>query len=132
MNKKIGYLIYALLAFQNINAFKSKPILPILGVDQNLYLNSASMIDYLVSLKEYTIITDTDKYKHLQEKMIDCGLNVYYVNLNNVYDKNEIIKLLKLKFNNFDSSENIWFFHKGFLFGSSDDIYKIIEKKKSL
>lgn len=47
--------------------------------------------------------------------------------LNNLYDKDKILNILKNQYNNdayFDN--NLWIFHKGNFIGFKDDIHKII------
>lgn len=93
-------------------------------------MKSNVMIDYLTSIKDYTIITDTNSNKELEELMIENDLKVYYVNINNLLDKDEILDTLKKNHNNLETVENLWVFHKGFFFGSRNDVYKLIKNKK--
>ena len=89
------------------------------------------MINYLTSIKDYTIIANSDDYKNLEEVMVKNNMNVYYINLNNITnitDKNEIFYLLKKKYNNIESGEDLWIFYKGFFIGSKTEIDKIIKK----
>jgi hypothetical protein len=122
------FLIYIVL-FGYVYSFKNK-LLPL----NNEYLNNKhlmkpnDMINYLTSFKDYTIITTDDNCKSIEDLMIKNDMKVYYVNLNNLLDKNEILDILINKYNNFDSSENLWIFYRGFFIGSRYDIYKIIKK----
>jgi hypothetical protein len=94
-----------------------------------LSLNPSNMIDLLISIKEYTIITDNDSNKDLEELMARNNLNVYYINLNNLLDKNDILSYLKQNYNNLESAENLWIFYKGYIIGSRNEINNIILKK---
>ena len=124
----MNFLIYAVL-FGYVYSFKNK-LLPL----NNEYLNKKhlmkpnDMINYLTSFKDYTIITTDDNCKSIEDLMIKNDMKVYYVNLNNLFDKKEILDILINKYNNFDSSENLWIFYRGFFIGSRYDIYKIIKK----
>ena len=117
---------YFLIIINGLFSFKNKIILP---NNLNLNLKSKDMINYLTSIKDYTIITNSDDYKNLEEVMVKNNMNVYYINLNNITDKNEIFYLLKKKYNNIESGEDLWIFYKGFFIGSKTEIDKIIKKK---
>jgi hypothetical protein len=86
------------------------------------------MINLLTSIREYTIITEGDKNKNLEELMLINNMNVYYANVNNLLNKDEVLSYLKTKYSHLDSGENLWIFYKGFILGSRDVIYGIIKK----
>ena len=88
-------------------------------------MNSDKMIDYLVSIKDYTIICNDDKYKVLEQKMIDNDMKVYYVNLNNIFNKNEIIDILEKKYWYLDNKKKLWIFYNGQFIDFENKIYKI-------
>jgi len=97
------------------------------------YLNMMKpndMISYLTSIKDYTIITVGDDNKDIEELMYKNNMKVYYVNLDNIFDKIEIIEILKKNYKNINSSEYLWVFYRGFFMGSREDINKIIENKQ--
>ena len=62
--------------------------------------------------------------------MVNNNLNVYYIDLNNIFDKNEVLDILKTKYSDLDGNENLWIFYRGFYFGSNESAYKMINKKK--
>jgi len=125
------FLVY-LFFFGCVSSFKNK-LLPINNVFLTIkhLMKPNDMINYLTSFKDYTIITTDDNCKSIEDLMIKNDMKVYYVNLNNLLDKNEILEILINKYNNFDSSENLWIFYKGFFIGSRNDIYKIIKNKNN-
>lgn len=126
---KFSVLLFLLFSIK-IYSFQNKKILPDLNYIKTLSMKSNVMIDYLTSIKDYTIITDTNSNKELEELMIENDLKVYYVNINNLLDKDEILDTLKKNHNNLETAENLWVFHKGFFFGSRNDVYKLIKNKK--
>jgi hypothetical protein len=126
---KYSLLLFLLFSIK-IYSFQHKKILPDLNYIKSLSMKSNVMIDYLTSIKDYTIITDSDSNKELEEFMIENDLKVYYVNINNLLDKDEILDTLKKNHNNLETAENLWVFHKGFFFGSRNDIYNLIKNKK--
>jgi len=126
---KFSVLLFLLFSIK-IYSFQNKKILPDLNYIKTLSMRSNYMIDYLTSIKDYTIITDSDRNKELEELMISNDFKVYYVNINNLLNKDEILDILKKNHNNLETAENLWVFHKGFFFGSRNDIYKLIKNKK--
>lgn len=126
---KFSVLLFLLFSIK-IYSFQNKKILPDLNYIKTLSMRSNYMIDYLTSIKDYTIITDSDRNKELEELMISNDFKVYYVNINNLLNKDEILNILKKNHNNLETAENLWVFHKGFFFGSRNDIYKLIKNKK--
>jgi hypothetical protein len=91
-------------------------------------MDSHKTLEYITSIKEYTIITVGEKHKYLQEEMNNNNMNTYYINLNNIFDKNELLDILKERYKYFDNSEQLWIFHKNYLIGSKEDVYKIFKK----
>jgi hypothetical protein len=87
-----------------------------------------NMLDVLTSIKEYTIITDNDENKKLVDLLNNINKNVYYINTNNLLDKENIIKYLKEKYSHLETGENLWIFYRGFILGSRNEIYNIIDK----
>ena len=95
-----------------------------------LLMNPPEMVNYLTSFKDYTIITHGEQNKILKEKMQQHNMNVYYVNIENLYDKEPIFLFLKDKYRNLYSDDDIWVFHRGFYLGSGEDILNLINRKK--
>ena len=123
-------IIMSLLFVGMIKSFNSK-----IYIQQNkiFYLNMmkpTDMLKYLTSIKDYTIITVGDKNRNIEELMYKNNMNVYYVNLNNIFDKNEIITILETKYKYFYNNEYLWFFYRGNFIGTREDIYKMIENKQ--
>ena len=73
---------------------------------------------------------DNDKNKDIEELMIQNNINVYYFNINNLLNKNEILDILKYTHNNLETAENLWIFYKGHFIGSRNDALKLINKIK--
>lgn len=114
-----------ILIIYNSHSFINKIVLP----NIKLNMNSNDLINYLTSIKDYTIITVGEDYKNLEDYMNNNTMKVYYVNLNNVFDKNEVLTILRKKYNNIETAEDLWIFYQGYFIGSKDEIYRIINKK---
>ena len=125
-------IIIFLLPFKIIQAFHNKKISPDINIIKSLEIPPKSIVDYLTSIKDYTIITDNDKNKDIEELMNKNNINVYYFNINNLLNKNEILDVLKYNHNNLETAENLWIFYKGHFIGSRNDALKIINKIKKL
>lgn len=95
-----------------------------------LTMKPNDMVNLLISIKEYTIITEGDNNKKLEELMLNNNMNVYYADVNNLLNKDEILSFLKTKYSHLESGENLWIFYKGFILGSRDVIYGIVNKKE--
>ena len=96
----------------------------------SIQMSSKNMLDIFTSIKEYTIITDNESNKDLVDLLNTVNKNAYFVNTNNLLDKDDIIKYLKEKYSHLDSGENLWIFYKGFILGSREVIYDIVSKNK--
>jgi hypothetical protein len=117
------------ISLYSTNALINKSMIKNNLLNKNLLMKPNDMIDYLTSIKDYTIITVNEKNKDLHEEMINNDMNVYYVNLNNIFDKDKVLDILVKKYKHLSSGEYLWVFYKGYYIGSRDDIYKIISKK---
>lgn len=95
-----------------------------------LNLSPYDQINYLTSMRDYTIITIGNSSKKLEDYMNENGLNVYYANLDNMLDKEDILKYLIKEYKNYDAGGYLWIFHRGFFIGSRNDIDDIIKKRK--
>ena len=91
-----------------------------------LTMKPNDMINLLTSIKEYTIITDGTTNKNLEELMLKNDMNVYYADVNNLLNKDEVLSYLKTKYSHLESSENLCIFYQGFILGLRDVIYCII------
>lgn len=124
------FLIYSsLLYITSTYGFKNNLLFGNNKLNKHLFMKPPDMINYLTSIKDYTIITVGEKHKNLEEMMIINDMKVYYVNLNNILDKNEILDILINKYRYLDSDEKLWIFHRGSFIGSKEDVYQIINKK---
>ena len=123
------YFLLFLLFTNNILSFKNKILIQPLNYNLKLNMNPNDLINYLTSIKDYTIITVGDKSKNLENLMINKNLKVYYVDLNNLLNKDEILIFLKEKYNTLEISDDLWIFYQGFYIGSGEDIYNFINKK---
>jgi hypothetical protein len=94
-------------------------------------MNPKELITYLTSIRDYTIITDTYKNKHIEDSFMWYNMDIYYVNVNNLINKNDILDYLKKEYKDIDITENLWIFHKGYYLGSRSIIPKIIKNKRS-
>ena len=123
------YFLLFLLFTNNILSFKNKILIPILNHDLKTNMKPNDLINYLTSIKDYTIITIGDKSKNLENLMINKNLKVYYVDLNNLLNKDELLIFLKEKYNTFEVSDDLWIFYQGFYIGCGEDIHSLINKK---
>jgi hypothetical protein len=96
----------------------------------SMSMNPKNMLDILISIREYTIITDNENDKELVELLNSVNKNTYFININNLLDKENILNVLKEKYSHLDSGENLWIFYKGFILGSREVIYDIVKKNK--
>jgi len=91
--------------------------------------NANDMINYLISIKDYTVITKGEKNRNLELLLNEKNIEVYYVNIENLLDSREILEFLQKKYRNIHGIEYTWIFYKGHFFGSIEDIYSKINKK---
>jgi hypothetical protein len=117
---KTGTLYVGMIPTINSNKFRQ---------NTKLLMNPPEMVNYLTSFKDYTIITHGEQNKILEEKMQQHNMNVYYVNIENLLDKEDIALFLKNKYRNMYSDDDIWVFHRGFYLGSGEDILDLINRK---
>jgi hypothetical protein len=120
----LSFLLFNLIYSFNFKFYNNNKI------DYLNMMKPNDMISYLTSIKDYTIITVGDDNKDIEELMYKNNMKVYYVNLDNIFDKIEIIEILKKNYKNINSSEYLWVFYRGFFMGSREDINKIIENKQ--
>lgn len=83
-----------------------------------MFSKPSDMVNYLTSFEDFTIITIGDKNKKLCDKFIERNLKIYYFDLNNLLDKTEVLNYLRAKYINYNSGEDLWLFHKGFIIDS--------------
>ena len=114
--------------FNLVFSFKSNNTPLFTNSISKLTMKPNDMINLLTSIKEYTIITEGNDNKNLEELMLNNNMNVYYADVNNLLNKDEVLSYLKTKYCNLESGENLWIFYKGFILGSRDVVYGIVKK----
>ena len=125
------YKLFIFILFLNlVFGFKNNNIPLFCNSISKLTMNPNDMINLLTSIKEYTIITEGENNKKLEELMLNNNMNVYYADVNNLLNKDEILSYLKTKYSHLESGENLWIFYKGFILGSRNVVYGIIKKKE--
>jgi hypothetical protein len=120
-----SFILYGISAYINNN-------MPL--YNKNLFsmkMNPKNMLDILTSIKEYTIITDNEVNKELVDLLNSINKNAYFVNTNNLLDKDNIISYLKDNYSHLDSGENLWIFYRGYILGSREVIYDTVNKSKN-
>jgi hypothetical protein len=123
-------LFYLSFILYSINAYKNNNI-PLYNKGLfSMKMNPKNMLDILTSIKEYTIITDNEVNKELVDLLNSANKNAYFINTNNLLDKDNIIEYLKDNYSHLDSGENLWIFYKGFILGSREVIYDTVNKNK--
>lgn len=117
------FKIYLIVLFllPNINIFSFRTLI-IKKPSLKLYMNPHDMINYLTSMRNYTIITVGDKNKKIENYMLSKNMDVYYVNLDNILNKTDILDFLQDKYKNNFSIENVWIFKNGFYIGSTENL----------
>ena len=122
------FVLYIMLTFIALNeSFVNKKYIPNIH-HTNLYMNPKDLIKYITSFKDYTIITDSEKYMNLYYLIESKKTNVYYLNVHNMIDSDEILETLKNDYNSFDMNDNLWIFFKGHFIGSNEIIEKLNSK----
>jgi hypothetical protein len=116
--------------YQNSYSFKKINIPSPLTHINKINMSPRNMLDILTSLEEYTIITDGEKNKDLYELMQKNKMNVYYIDINNLLEKKELLNYLKTKYSYLDNSDDLWIFSKGFLYGSRKIMEDFIKNNK--
>jgi hypothetical protein len=137
---KIIFVFFLWSSFNIINnsLFFSNTFIKRKFTNNHLYLihpsdpmtnNNNDLINYLVGFKDYTIISEGYKNKYLESLLMENNINVYYVNVDNLLNKDDVLDFMKKKYRNCNSGDNLWFFYKGFFMGSYDELLEIIDKK---
>ena len=106
--------------------FINKKILP--NIHTNIHMKPVDIIKYITSFRDYTIVTNSEDYKDLYYFLKSKDLNIYYANINNMLEKEEILKILQKNYKNFETSANLWIFYKGYFIGSNEIIEKLKKK----
>ena len=96
-----------------------------------LNMTPYEQVNYLTSIRDFTIITRGNSYRKIEDIMNENGLNVYYVNLDNMIDKDNILKYLEKQYKNQYTGEHFWVFYRGTFNGYIEDIDNIIQKRKN-
>lgn len=131
MNFKI-YILFILTFFRNIASFKNKLIIPSIKNDIGLYMKPAELINYFASFRDYTIITVGDENKKIYDMMENANLSVYYMNLDNIFEKEIVLSILRKDYKNLESGSDFWIFHKAYHIGGKEAITNIINKKNNI
>jgi hypothetical protein len=97
----------------------------------DIFKHPIQMLTYITSFREYTIITNNIDCRDLVDKMNSNKMDTYYMDLNNLLYKNDVLQFLKKKYNNVCDGEDLWIFHQGHYIGSSEDIKDIISRKEN-
>jgi hypothetical protein len=95
-------------------------------------MKSIEIINYLTSIKDYTIITIGDNNRYIEDLMNMNNMKVYYANIDNLLDNVNLKKYLKNRYNyvNCDNeNENAWIFHRGEYVASRNDFMNLIKEK---
>ena len=116
------FIFYIFLLFKNNTYGFSKKQL-IYNINKLILTNPNDMINYLTSIKDYTIITKGEKNKNLELLLNEKNIQVNYVNIENLINSKEVFDFLQKKYKNIHSIEYTWIFYKGHFFGSIEDIY---------
>jgi len=105
----------------NTYGFPKKPL--IYNINKLRLTNPNDMINYLTSIKDYTIITKGEKNKNLELLLNEKNIQVNYINIENLINSKEVFDFLQKKYKNIHGIEYTWIFYKGHFFGSIEDIY---------
>jgi len=110
------YFTYFILFIDRIYSFsntlhKNKSHFLFFKHSLNMNSENEKMISYLTSFRDYTIITVGKDNKKLEEKMLAKNMDVYYLDLNNLFDKDNILDTLNHKY--ITTIDNVWLFYKG-------------------
>ena len=122
------FIFYIFLLVQNNTyGFLKNPVV-YNNINKLKMTNPNDMINYLTSIKDYTVITKGEKNKNLEELLYKKNIDVYYVNIENLLDSKEILEFLQKKYKNIHGIEYTWIFYRGHFFGSIEDMYYKINK----
>jgi len=130
MNFKI-YIFFLFAFFENVVSFRNKLIIPIIKNDIGLFMKPRELINYFTSFRDYTIITVGDENKNIYNLFENEKINIYYMNLDNIFDKNEILYTLRNDHKNIESGADFWLFYQGHYIGGKEVVTKIINKNKN-
>jgi len=124
--------IFLFLIITNVESFYPKKNAVTYYRNLCQYMKPEEMIQYVSSFKDYTIISEGSENKDLEGYMLNNNLQTYYFDMDNLLNKKEVLEYLLIKYKNYNSGENLWIFHRGFFFGSREDVYNLIKKKTLL
>jgi hypothetical protein len=116
------------MIIENVVSYNKNPIM--YNNINNIHMKSESMISYLTSIKDYTILSNRDDNK-IKDLLDDKKLQYYYVNIENLLDKKDIYDFLTKKYKNVNNIDNMWVFYKGFYMGNGDELLELIKNKKN-
>jgi len=130
MNLRI-YIFFFFVFFENVLSFRNKLIIPIIKNDIGLYMKPREIINYVTSFRDYTIITVGNENKKIFDLFENEKINIYYMNLDNIFDKNYVLYELRDDYKNVESGSDFWLFYKGHYIGGKEVVMKIINKNKA-
>jgi hypothetical protein len=97
----------------------------------DIFNDIEQFIRYATSFRKYTIISVNNNGKDLFNTMINEKFDTYYMDLNNIIEKDSTLSYLIQKYKSYNSGEKLWVFRGDFFVGSREDMLDIIEKHKN-
>jgi len=96
----------------------------------DIFNDIEQFIRYATSFRKYTIISIDNNGKDLFNTMINEKFDTYYMDLNNIIEKDNTLSYLIKNYRSYNSGEKLWVFRDDFFVGSREDILDIIKKHK--
>jgi hypothetical protein len=114
----------------DISEFSSKSDNTIPVNYYDIFNDKEQFIRYATSFRKYTIISIDNNGKDLFNTMINKKFDTYYMDLNNIIEKDNTLSYLIKNYKSYNSGEKLWVFRGDFFVGSREDMLYIIEKHK--
>jgi hypothetical protein len=96
----------------------------------DIFNDKEQFIRYTTSFRKYTIISVDNNGKDLFDTMINEKYDTYYMDLNNIIEKDTTLSYLIKNYKSYNSGEKLWVFCGDFFIGSREDMLDIIKKHK--
>lgn len=96
----------------------------------DIFNDKEQFIRYATSFRKYTIISIDNNGKDLYNTMINEKCDTYYMDLNNIIEKDTTLSYLIKNYKSYNSGEKLWVFRGDFFVGSREDMLNIIKKHK--